>query len=353
MLIANDVHFGFRRAGGTTPLSQEAARTYLFSSFVSLLANTAETHLLLQGDLFDDFTVELRDWLMAFQILDDWCSSGKMVTLVAGNHDHSARADKVSSFQALCDVLKSAHPISVNIIAIDEWHRVEPGVVALAHCSNQDVFDMKLKEVLEVPLDQFPSWLLLHANYHNNFAACSDHSLNVSEDVAREFTQRGCKLVFAHEHQARTAINGKVICLGNQWPTSIADCLGNDEKFAHILKDNVLSVVCTWARDTEFGYEEVNWRDLDKREPIMAFVKVVGEATAREGAEVINAISKLRQRSKAFVISNGVSIDGIVQSDTLPEQFEAAKAFDVMSFMKKQLDPEEFALAERLNKEER
>ena len=35
------------------------------------------------------------------------------------------------------------------------------------------------------------------------------------------------------QDQAKKALGGKVIILGNQWPTSIADCLGNDAKFAH------------------------------------------------------------------------------------------------------------------------
>ena len=58
----------------------------------------------------------------------------------------------------------------------------------------------------------------------------SDHSLNVGVEQAQGLIERGWKLVFAHEHQQRTALDGNVVIIGNQIPTSVADCLGNDSK---------------------------------------------------------------------------------------------------------------------------
>ena len=214
MLIINDVHAGVVRKGGTTPASQEALRTYLFSGLRSVLAETQETHVLCQGDLYDDFEVAPRDWVETYSILACWLVAdvGRHLTLVAGNHDHSAKADKVSSFQMLCRVLRDRFHDQLTLVMVDAWAEVDPGVYALAHCVNQDIFDLRLAEVAK----QSPKVLLLHANYDNKFSAVSDHSLGVSDEQARALADAGTTLVFAHEHQAKTALGGAVKILGSE-----------------------------------------------------------------------------------------------------------------------------------------
>jgi hypothetical protein len=249
----------------------------------------------------------------------------------------------------LCTVLKSQFPELFNAVNINQSAKIDGyPVTVLAHCANQDIFDMKLQGILEAGID-VPHYLFLHANYNNGFAAESDHSLNVSEEQAREFVEAGWKLVFAHEHQARTALGGKVVILGNQWPTSVADCLNNNQKFAHAL-DCELKTVLTWQRSSEHGYVEVDWKDLDS-DIVAGFIKVVGTATSTQAGDVINAIAKFRSKSSAFVITNGVKIDGIVDTEALPASFEVAKAFDVLDYIKKHLDPAELAVVEGLMKD--
>lgn len=342
MLILNDVHLGVQRKGGTTPATQEALRNYLFTSFEEALVDSREQRLCILGDLFDDFEVSARDWVQAYQILQDRCVDGKSLVLVAGNHDVSPKANRVSSFQMLCTVLHSQFgPDFVQIVGIDETKLVDPHVWALAHCSNQDIFDAKIVELLEVV--NSGDRVLLHANYDNNFAAVSDHSLNVSEHQAKAFAAKGATLYFAHEHQARTALGGSVVVFGNQWPTSVADCLNNDQKFAHVMAGGVTRIE-TWSMGASEGYCTLDWHALDVKDMDAKFIKIVGDATSTEAGEVINAIAKFRSRSTAFVITNGVKIDGIVEAEALPESFEAAKAFDVMSFIKENTTPEEYAV---------
>jgi metallophosphoesterase superfamily enzyme len=348
MLVVSDIHIGFNRAGGTTPASREKLRNWLYGQVRSLLVNSDETRLVVLGDLFDGYEVPTRDLLDTFALLSrNWLRLDKTIVFIAGNHDNSPRGDRTSSFSALAQMLSTAHPDGVTLLDIGEHDYAGEGVYAVPHCANQDLFDAALRAAYQEHEANPFTHLLLHANYDNGFAAESDHSLNVSEEAARNFTDVGVTLVFAHEHQARTELGGQVVCLGNQWPTSIADCLGNDGKFAHTLNDGRLTQVLTWSSVQEDGgYAEVDWRDLAGTYP--NFVRVAGDATAAQAADVINAIATFRQRSEAFVVTNAVRVDGVVALDELPQQFEAVKAFDVLAFIRGQLDERQVAVVEKL-----
>lgn len=338
MFIINDLHIGARRTGGTTPASREALRDYLLTRIQELFDQAVRSnqgHVVIAGDLFDDFEVDTRDFIAAYQILSGWLAGPcRSLTLIAGNHDHSPRGSKMSSFHALAEILVSAFGNRVHVLPIGRHGWVDPtlGVYAVAHCPNQDLFDQALSEV-----PAGVKWLLLHANLDNNFAVESDHSLNVSAEQAKAFNDAGTALVFAHEHQARTGADGWLVVMGNQVPTSIADCLGNNEKFAHVIDEGGLRQLQVWsARDS---FVDVPWHDLAGAEG--QFIRVSGTATAAQASDVVNTIAAFRQRSDAFVVSNAVRVEGIVDVQDLPEKFEAAKVFDVMEFILSHLDADE------------
>ena len=197
MLVINDIHIGVQRKAGTTQASQEALRGFLFDSLRATLDQTAEDHLLVDGDLFDTFEVSPRDWIETYSVFCAWLAKGTFLTLVAGNHDTVERGEKMSSFAMLCRVLKDQYT-NVQLVMIDAWGEVDQGVYAVAHCANQDLFDLRLGELLK----QAPKFLFIHANYDNKFAAVSDHSLNVSQEWAERFIEIGTTMIFSHEHQA-------------------------------------------------------------------------------------------------------------------------------------------------------
>lgn len=353
MLIINDLHIGFNRVGGTTPTSREAMRTFLFDRFTALLEATPETHVLILGDLFDHFEIAGRDWVQTYLILQGWllADSRRRLTLVAGNHDHSDKGHKVSSFQMLCTVLVESS-VKVKVVAHNQFKEVEPGVFALAHCSNQDEFEHRLEQILEEPDLRT---LLLHANYDNDFAVESDHSLNIDQEIGETFCSLGVNLVFAHEHQARTAYpagqghgKGAVHVLGNQWPTSVADCLGNAAKFAHVLRDSALTRIETWCASGAQGLLGVDWQRVMDALDHTGFVRVQGAASAAQAADVMHAVTQLRNKSAALVISNAVKVDGVAALEALPQSFEAAKRFDVLTYLQEHLDKPEFAAIQTL-----
>lgn len=343
MLIINDTHLGFTRVGGTTAASREALRTHLFNQFEALLEDCTDEHLLIAGDLLDGFEVSTRDLLQTWQALQGFLNRGNALTLVAGNHDWAPRAEKVSSFELLCKILQGER---FKFLGINSWAPVDEGVFALAHCDSQVSFDTRLEEVLL--MCQAGSHLILHANYANGFAAQSDHSLNVSETQAQAFKDKGVTLLFAHEHQARKALAGTVQCLGNQWPTSVADCLGNDAKYLHRLDDGKLTRYETWRADGGDGLRRIDWRELEGCDHMLGFVRVTGTASAAEASAVIDAISQFRATAHAFVVTNGVKTEGAVEVQDLPEMFSAASKFDILAFIKDHLEPKEVQAVDKL-----
>lgn len=342
MYLLNDLHISANRVGGTTPASREALRTYIFNYFRNLLNECGGDDLCILGDLFDSFEVAPRDWLETYTALCEWCETNydRVLILVAGNHDVSMKGTKVSSFETLASVL-SRQFTNVVMVGIDGIYN-RGDLFFVAHHRNQDTFDIALAKLL--PIVSEGDYVLLHANYHNKFAEAADHSLNVSEDVAKEFCNKGVTLVFAHEHQPRTEIPhgardgcGTVVVLGCQYPTAISDCLGNQEKYFWKVTSNGLKKFVSWHRDTD--YLEVDWRELDG--VTADFVRVVGDAVNAEAANVIDALHRFRQKSDAFVVGNAVKIEGIADIGDLPETFEVAKKFDVMEFIYSRLDEKE------------
>jgi len=344
MIILNDLHLGVTRSGGTTPQSQAALRNYLRKSLSDTLEEYVGEHVVINGDLFDSFQVETSEVIAAHKIFQEHLERGGGLTLIMGNHDSSAKADKVSSFHLLAHILKSTHPDYVGVLDhTDGFSHVDENVYAISHCLNQSLFDLELAKAAK--RDGEDSYLLLHCNYKNGFAENSDHSLNINDEQVGALMRAGWTLILGHEHQGYTLRGGRVIVVGNNFPSSVADCIGDPAK--HLLEiDGGVKFVCTW--DANASYIEADWRDLTNIDGYN-FIRVVGNATALEAAAVIKAVSQLRQRSEAFVITNSVRVEG--QDMTMnTESIESIKAFDVMGAIYAELNEREIETVKELMK---
>ena len=346
MIILNDLHLSTTRSGGTTPQSQAALRNYLRKSLSDTLEDYAGQHVVINGDLFDSFQVETSEVIAAHKIFQEHLEREGQLTLVMGNHDSSAKADKVSSFHLLAHILKSTHPGYVDVIDhTDGLSWIGVGVFAISHCMNQSLFDLELAKAAK--RDGEDRYLLLHCNYKNGFAENSDHSLNINDEQVGALMRAGWTMILGHEHQGYTLRGGRVIVVGNQFPSSVADCIGDPEK--HLLEiDGGVKFVCTW--DANGSYIEADWRNLGDIEDYQYnFIRVVGNATALEAAAVIKAVSQLRQRSEAFVITNSVKVEG--QDMTMnTESIESIKAFDLLSAIYAELNEREIETVKELMK---
>jgi len=332
LTILNDVHIGAQRSAGTTPTTAWQLRQYLLEEFEKLV-NCAGS-LVILGDLFDTGHVPMADLLRTWEILRRHCSSGAPLYLVQGNHDLEKTLTTLSSFQFLCKLLQAEFPTVTIVDSPQPTHNGSTYIVP--HLANQELFDLALQAVPKC------DYLLLHCNYNNGFATESDHSLNLSLEQAAALPVK--HIIFAHEHQARTALNGKVFVCGNQIPSSVADCLGNAAKYLTEIGPKGLTRVETWNR--KGNYSEQDWQSLS--DDGSKFIRVVGEASADEAAAVVSAISKFRSKSKALVITNAVQVEGTADGEQIQVSLEQVKSFDVLGALLECLDEREQGVVRKL-----
>lgn len=346
MLILNDLHVGASRKAGTTPASQAALTEHIHQHFEALINATDEDHIVINGDLFDGFEVPGTDLIRTFNVLDHWFMRARQaqhLTLVAGNHDWNPRADRVSSFHLLAHFLRVRRGMSVDVIDHTRgFSRVADRVWAIPHMPNQDLFDIELSRAMADRGDI----LLLHANYDNNFAVESDHSLNVSREIAGQLVDRGWTLIFGHEHQVR--VTESIVIPGNQVPTSVADCLGCKGKYYLTLSGKETQLHEWLNLEEDKVFTRLDWRNLDA-DPGYQFIRVEGTATAEEAAEAVDAVARFRAKSQAFVVTNAVKVEGVAAFDELAEMsLEQITAFNVLDALLEELSEEEGKVVKEL-----
>ncbi len=334
MYILNDTHIGTHRVAGTTPETQKQLRQYLLDNFNKCLQR-CDDDLCILGDLFDTYQIPLTDMVATSKMLAAWLrKGGHKLWLVPGNHDLSTDNSKLSSFQAMAALLEEYFPSQVSYVG--EAALLQDGIYAVPHVTNQDIFDAELAKVPDC------DWLLVHCNYDNNFAAQSDHSLNLSAEVAAKLPAK--HIFFAHEHQGRTAMDGKVVIAGNQFPSSISDCLGERQKFMHKLGDEAFQLE-TWNSEQ---YVEMPWDALEATDA--PFVRIVGACDPVQAAEMTDAVARYRRTSKSLIVGNAVRIgeDGEV-SEAAAMSLEKLQAFDVVGVLREILSPEQMKVVESID----
>lgn len=355
-LIISDTHLGTHRQAGTTPVSQAALKTFIEDQFRNLINGTIYDRIIINGDLFDGFTVDAVTLMSAHVSLSAHLDNEGLLILNMGNHDASAKADKMSSFHLLAYILEQQYPGQVQTIDDQSGFTQVEGesrIWVIPHMLNQDLFDIEVEKAAAMKVgpavseDAPGAYLLLHCNVDSPFAEHSDHSLNLSQDQIDNLLCAGWTLIVGHEHQQRFVRGKRVIVPGNQIPTSVADCLHNPaNKKQYILldeQDGILGWVLEDWMDMNTVFKVVDWRsiDLDELEPY-SFIRVEGNATSEEAADMVSTVAKLRQKSSAFVITNAVKVDGVAQMESLAEMsMENVSKFDIMEALLEELDERE------------
>jgi hypothetical protein len=305
--IINDVHFGVRRSAGTTPESRLALEKWMFEQFDKCLA-IPHDKLLIAGDLFDKRSVPEHVMLEVVKRLrKEDCS------IMLGNHDTSGISDGVT--------ISSAEFVAkLSGCEIISAPRLWEGVYCIPHLFNQQRHE---EAIAEVPDDVI---LVTHCNIDNPWAS-GEHSLNLSLEEIKALELRGVAILAAHEHANRK--QGIVTVLGNNFPSSIADCLGGS-KYCHILEDGVLKPIETWnASDfCEMHHSEMFPTDV-------RFIRITGECAVAEYAEVVRKIAAYRKTSNAFIVAS--SVKPVTKEQTEFEQNEVDQ-FNIMELLLGQVD---------------
>ena len=349
LVVINDLHLGVHRSAGTTPVTAQSLREWGLEQYGNLLQAAAgrlgsEGHVVVNGDLTDRFDVALADALEIYTITAGFLRQhpGIRMSWALGNHDLSKDSSKLGTVAFIGELLGAQFD---NFRLVSEPEFVQEGVFVIPHLVNQEAFDAALSAVPEGA-----KVVLLHCNFDNGFAAQADHSLNLNREQARQLTQRGCLVILGHEHQGRTAFGGKLIVSGNQFPTSIADCMSKGEAqvdgckyMLHVTGERVEKVQ-TW--DARRSFADVDWRQLHAVSGDLEFIRVSGQATAEESSEVVRAIAEMRKAHGAFVISNAVKIDAVDDGAEISASVEEIGKIDVIDLLKEFLTKEQ---AEKVN----
>lgn len=330
LTILNDIHAGAIRSAGTTSATRQALRERMLLKFESLLPEQGD--LLIGGDLFDATHIAASDLFAVYGILTRWLTANPNSFLYnsRGNHDCASSSNVMSSFDLLGKLLTMHFPD--RYVHIDKPTTTPHGYV-IPHMPNQVLFDDAVAAVPEC------GFLFVHCNINNNFAAQSDHSLNLSLDqIAACKAER---IVCAHEHHGRTL--GKVTIPGNQIASSVSDLLSPGDKQYAVIRDGKLTLHTCARRADEFA--EMAWNDL--KPSTAPFIRISGEATAAQASEALAAVAAYRRTSEALVVANAVKVQAAEGAD-FEDAVADMKGYDVMSMLREVLEPNEVQILEGL-----
>lgn len=330
--ITTDWHIGVTRNGGTTPATREALRAFLRAS---LAAQLDDRDHIIAGDLFHDFTIDTSEVIATYHIFRGWLRTyDRTLVVLRGNHDYHLNANKVSSFDLLMTILEAQFPGRIVVVR-------EPTAwgdfVLVPHLPNNDMLALTLQN-----LQPKGKTVIFHANVDNTFAAESAHSLNVPMEEVNRLAADNL-VVFGHEHGFRKLCAGRAVVLGCGAPSSISDCLEGGQKFAMYVDGTDYELECIW----EGRYAEMDWRNEKIEET--QFLRVTGDASADEAAEVVARVAQIRRVSDAFVVANAVKIDGVAEFEALSEaSFDSIKGVDVLGLLLEELDEREQVVVKEL-----
>lgn len=352
-LIISDLHLGVSRVGGTTAESAAALREYGHNQFRELLETAVSENcdcVIINGDLADQYNLPLSEALEIYETMDQWLTHNpnKNMVVAAGNHDLSKDSSRLGTVEFVGALLLMKHPDRFDLVTKPQQFG---DVYVIPHVTNQECFELELSRIPEGI-----KYLLLHSNYDNKFAADAEHSLNLDRAQSKAITARGITIVMGHEHQGRELMAGKVVVVGNQFPTSVADCMPhgdgqkNGTKRALIIEDGAHRFVPTWTPDGAEGwFARIDWRELATvEEEGRGFVRVEGDASEAEAADVIKAISAFRQRSRSFVVANAVKVEQAEGLEDVAASIEDIRNVSVLELLLEQLDTTQQAAVRKL-----
>lgn len=350
MYVINDLHLGVKRVAGTTAESALRLRQHLLEQCEALLNEIGDAPVAINGDFFDTYNVPLSDLLEAFTILAGWLDKGGKRVLhgVWGNHDLSKSSAEMGSFQVMLALLQARYQQRVQSVGGAGWLDEARGIYAISHVVNQAEFDLQIERV---PVEARA--LLLHCNFDSPFAEHADHSLNLSREQAKRLTSLGTRILLGHEHHPSSFFSGAVLVPGNQFPSSVADCVTPNgrvietKSYVRITETCEFEQIPFWRASDEDGFIDIPWRELEgdvlrDAEARKGFIRISGEAQPEEAADALRRISKLRQKSQAFVVANAVRVAGRADStDGVADSIEDVRKTDVIQLVLDTLTPEQ------------
>ena len=316
----SDPHLGVRRKAHTTKKSAAALQNKVFDYALEACRYTAPDSnlrsVVMLGDLFD------ASQNPESVLVQGWAVAQECNFVLSGNHDLVNREGVVSTFDALADMDASERFIRAEDYdnpTIKNLGSLDVSVTAIPHHASQAVFDEALQIALELAksekLEGHRTILLLHCNYNLEFAVDNDATLNLTTEQATELLTGFDYILSGHEHNSSEHLDGRLIMLGNTYPTSFSD-ISDKYVWDYDLVAGVMEKHCIWSKAS--GYIEIPYTDGLKPESVAGvesaqFIDVVGTGTAARASDISAFMNSLRESApNAIAIRNNVAIlDGL------------------------------------------
>lgn len=225
--------------------------------------------------------------------------------ILAGNHDMSNDATLRGSLDVLTELLEDAVIPKQGDMSKPSYFALEFEGMAtcwIPHHATQQLFDEAIDKVIE----SGGKWraIFLHCNYENPHTEGHDISLNLTKAQAQALLEISDYVFLGHEHQPRELMKGRLVIMGNTFPTSFADI---SDKYYYDLTPTGLTKTKLW--DMQENYKVIKY-DANKipKIPKADFIDIQGEITPEQGADLAEYISQCWETSGALMIRNSTSV---------------------------------------------
>lgn len=286
VIVFTDPHIGLKRKANTTPASQQALNDKQLETLDRILAMDGAK--VCGGDIFDQYS---NDESVIAAVLS---RMSKIDWNIAGNHDVIQAADKTGSLQLIQEALPDGQDKILYADFGDWGYEVKTfgGVTfyGVPHVARQDLFAESLNAALadrkEAEDVAGPTVLLLHANYDSPWDL-TETSLNLGRDRAEELLETFDYIVTGHEHNARDDFDGRLIVLGNPFPTTFSELV---DKRVLVFEDGKPHFETVWQAEGNFAEFPA---DAIPEASEAQFIRIKGNVPAAELAAVTSAAVNL------------------------------------------------------------
>ena len=293
IIFYTDPHLGLTRSGNTTPRSAASLQERLFTQSYNICQRDGLKVCL--GDMFDTYSNNERVMDRAMPILS------KTALTLSGNHDVVNQAGKMGSLEMMNGMFASLTGQGKALFSefgkpmAFSWPLYEESVhlVAVPHVASQEIFEESLVDAMQIKIDRGHggAMLLLHCNYDLSSAWATETSLNLTPEMCERLLEKFDYIMLGHEHAPAEYFDGRVIILGNTFPTGLGDV--SDKRIA-IMEEGHLRFEQIW--DASTGYAEFTPATLPERTDAN-FARLKGEIEPGTMLELTQAINRLWKRS--------------------------------------------------------
>lgn len=302
MIIFSDPHLGLKRKSHTTLKSREALEDIIFETAfeISGLSIRDNKHVICVGDLFDSFSNSENVIQRGAEIVD------RCEAVVAGNHDMVSRCDIIGSLELI--KLTSPKVVSADVEGL-EAKLVLIGnkeVIIVPHHSCQSLFEAALEKAITLGDQQTsPIPLFLHCNYDNDMATDSDTALNITSEDADVLLETFSHIFIGHEHNPRTEKGGRVVIVGNPFPTSFSDI---SDKYYWELSDSGGVIKHPTFKEKQ-GYRDFKFVGQEAEQCGAEFIDVSGTIQPEDTVKLAKYIKELWAKNpQALMIRNNTEV---------------------------------------------